>query len=722
MKFPKPRVLEENTFPDLTLTQPDLFKKMIRDKVFPNLGTKMDIYFDSTIRFLKEKAKEKTQNLKVNYKKLNKKLYFMINSIGNKSFNSLIDTGAANSLIHAKLANRLNLSYEPTKMTLMTATGTSEDAILGIAHTTVDMYTEEEVGIVICVDFIVTTQLNGLDAILGAEFLFNTPELKGLDNEGLNWTVEDRKYRTPIFEEGKLKGRRHEIKDGQKIRIECRECKKQTEQTEQAKATKVKNCSKLFSHSVKETYDEETLPEGESFFDENLEVKFEILDKKFTIEDGDYSQCPHNWQSKVRKLVEEFKDRFSTSKLDLEKTDIMTADLPTLKGRKVQQKCRRLPNHRYEFAVKALTQLQKAGVIRESNSEWKSNVVMIPKPIAKDELRSTTKSDMQSRKDEKSQLYRICLDFRELNSILIFPQQSQFTSIDSLLYTLQGKKVVSMDISSSFFIIPIREEDKHKTSFWCNDREYEFESLVMGLKSSPWWLKKFMEKAFSKESFQECSVILSSAEKALIPDSFEKMMKSYFDDCFVYADTYEQLFIAFKLVLVAARKAKIKFSIEKSTFFCTELKVLGYSFNTENAVLHMDQLKSSAIQNMKKPSSLYELHSRLASFQYQQQFLPYMKHILYPLHFMLRKRVFEWGELEEEAWQLAKHLSILGMRLVIPDPKENLVLTTDASKVAAAACLFREKNGELDLVAVNSKYFAVVDLNKCSYILESIAL
>ena len=62
-------------------------------------------------------------------------------------------------------------------------------------------------------------------------------------------------------------------------------------------------------------------------------------------------------------------------------------------------------------------------------------------------------------------------------------------------------------------------------------------------------------------------------------------MKSYFDDCFVYADTYEQLLIAFKLVLVAARKAKIKFSIEKSTFFCTELKVLGYTFNTENAVL-----------------------------------------------------------------------------------------------------------------------------------------
>jgi hypothetical protein len=60
--------------------------------------------------------------------------------------------------------------------------------------------------------------------------------------------------------------------------------------------------------------------------------------------------------------------------------------------------------------------------------------------------------------------------------------------------------------------------------------------------------------------------------------------------------------------------------------------------------------------------------------------------------------------------------------LTVPEPGDNLVLTTDASKIAASACLFRERNGKLELVAVNSKYFAATDLNKCSYMLESIAL
>jgi hypothetical protein len=58
-----------------------------------------------------------------------------------------------------------------------------------------------------------------------------------------------------------------------------------------------------------------------------------------------------------------------------------------------------------------------------------------------------------------------------------------------------------------------------------------------------------------------------------------------------------------------ARDAKIKFSIEKSTFLTTKVKILGYEFDTKDAILTMDKLKASAIANLKKPSSLYELHT-----------------------------------------------------------------------------------------------------------------
>jgi hypothetical protein len=48
-------------------------------------------------------------------------------------------------------------------------------------------------------------------------------------------------------------------------------------------------------------------------------------------------------------------------------------------------------------------------------------------------------------------------------------------------------------------VIPIREEDRYKTAFWLNDLAFEFNVLVMGLKSSPYHLKKFMEKAYSND-------------------------------------------------------------------------------------------------------------------------------------------------------------------------------------------------------------------------------
>ena len=244
----------------------------------------------------------------------------------------------------------------------------------------------------------------------------------------------------------------------------------------------------------------------------------------------------------------------------------------------------------------------------------------------------------------------------------------------------------------------------------------------MGLKSSPYHLKKFIEKVFNDDTYEKFSKDLSISERKLLPGSFRKIIKTYFNDTFIFADNYDILFVVLKLVLIVSQSAKIKFSIGKCTFFTQKIKILGHFFDTKDTILAMDKLKASAIINMKKTASLYELHSRLSSFQYQSVFVPYLKHISYPLQFLLRKGEFRWTEIEELSWQLLKQVATMNLRLAIPEPDENLFLTTDASKIAALANLFREKDGVLELVAVSSIFFSSNDLNKCSYVLESIAL
>ncbi|MFO0004812.1 MAG: reverse transcriptase domain-containing protein, partial [bacterium] len=144
------------------------------------------------------------------------------------------------------------------------------------------------------------------------------------------------------------------------------------------------------------------------------------------------------------------------------------------------------------------------------------------------ELRENSKSDMLD-KTKKVELFRICLDFRELNNCLVFPKQVQFVNLELLLHKLKNKVCVSMDISSAFFIIPIRKEDRYKTAFWVNDLSYEFNGLVMGLKSSPYHLKMFMNIVFSAEQYEKLKKQLSQAERDLLPPSFDDLVISYFD-------------------------------------------------------------------------------------------------------------------------------------------------------------------------------------------------
>jgi hypothetical protein len=292
--------------------------------------------------------------------------------------------------------------------------------------------------------------------------------------------------------------------------------------------------------SFKDSFEDETLPPSDQAFEEPHELKFEILDKKISLDEGDYSNCPLEWLAPLKTMLNDFHDRFSKKKLDIEVTDLYTADLETFPGRKVVQRVRILPQHKFDFALKAIRQLEAAGVVRESDSPWRSNVVMIPKPMGKNELRANTKADYQTGNQHEAQHYRICLDFRDLNDILVFPKQVAFPTLEKFLYKLRNKVVISVDISSSFYVIPIREKDRYKTSFWLNDLAFEFNVLVMGLKSSPYHLKKFMDLVFSNENYDKFTSELSQKERKLLSPSFDDIIASYFDDVFVIGDTYEQ--------------------------------------------------------------------------------------------------------------------------------------------------------------------------------------
>jgi bifunctional DNase/RNase len=95
------------------------------------------------------------------------------------------------------------------------------------------------------------------------------------------------------------------------------------------------------NHNIRDNMEEETLPPSDILFDDMQELKFELLEKTITLEAADYSDCPAEYLHPLKDLLNNFSHRFSKSKLDLEITNLYTADLPTKKGKIVQQKVRR---------------------------------------------------------------------------------------------------------------------------------------------------------------------------------------------------------------------------------------------------------------------------------------------------------------------------------------------------------------------------------------------
>ena len=99
------------------------------------------------------------------------------------------------------------------------------------------------------------------------------------------------------------------------------------------------------------------------------------------------------------------------------------------------------------------------GIIRRSNSKYISPLMT----------------------SEKKNSVRVCIDGRELNKRLIMDHESP-RNIEELLQIYQKIQVMtSLDLTSSFRQIPLKEESKQYTAFMHEGKIYKFEVCPFGM-------------------------------------------------------------------------------------------------------------------------------------------------------------------------------------------------------------------------------------------------
>jgi hypothetical protein len=211
-------------------------------------------------------------------------------------------------------------------------------------------------------------------------------------------------------------------------------------------------------------------------------------------------------------------------------------------SRPIKQRPYRIPVHLQTVVHQQVAEMLERGLIRSSTSPWSSPIVLAPK---------------------KDGNYRVCVDFRQVNSVTKKDAQPM-PRIDDILDQLGGARCFStLDLASGYWLVPLREEDREKTAFSVGVNHYEFTVMPFGLTNAPATLQRMM------------STILKGVKGCLV----------FLDDIIIFADTWEEHYLILEEVLGRIRAAGLKLKREKCRFGKSSVKFLGHVVSAQGTGL-----------------------------------------------------------------------------------------------------------------------------------------
>ncbi|GJY49280.1 putative reverse transcriptase domain-containing protein [Tanacetum coccineum] len=242
---------------------------------------------------------------------------------------------------------------------------------------------------------------------------------------------------------------------------------------------------------------------------------------------------------------------------------------------------------------------------------------------------------------KKDGSFRMCIDYRELNKLTV-KNRYPLPRIDDLFDQLQGSSIfLKIDMRSGYHQLRVREQDIPKTAFRTRYGHYEFQVMPFGLTNAP---------ADKKEHEEHLKAILELLKK-------EKL----------YA----------------------KFS--KCEFWIPKVQFLGHVIDSRG--IHVDPAKIESIKDWASPKTPTEIRQFLGLAGYYRRFIEGFSKIAKPMTKLTQKGIkFDWGEKEENAFQLIKQKLCSAPILALPEGSEGFVVYCDASHKGLGAVLMqREK-------------------------------
>ena len=373
----------------------------------------------------------------------------------------------------------------------------------------------------------------------------------------------------------------------------------------------------------------------------------------------------------IANLLLRFRDILSEHDNDLGLTTLVEHVIDTGDAKPVKLPPRRTP---LAFAGEdraALEKLQSQGTTRPSNSPRAALLVFV-------------------RKRDGS--VRPCVDFRQLNDRTkkdAFPIPRTQDCLDAL----EGSVFFStLDITSAYNQIPIRDEDIPKTAFVTKYGLYEFITMPFGLCNAPATFQRLMEIALGGLQWSTCLI--------------------YLDDVIVFSKTFREHLSRLEQVLEIIHSAGLKLKPRKCHLFESEVTFLGHVLSQDGLRPNPDNIQK--LMDWPVPGNVTEVRGFLGLRNYYRRFVRNYSQIAQPLIDLTRKgKSFTWSLDCQKAFDTIKNILSSAEVMAFPADEGEYILDTDASDKSLGAVLSQVQGGVERVVPFGSRSLNKAERNYC---------
>jgi len=306
--------------------------------------------------------------------------------------------------------------------------------------------------------------------------------------------------------------------------------------------------------------------------------------------------------------------------------------------------------------------LKAKNLIRDSTSPWSAPVSLVNK---------------------KDGSKRMVIDYRRLNAITIDDKQP-LPLIQDVIDRLRGAKYFStLDAASGYWHVAIAEDSIEKTAFSTADGHFEWLVMPFGLKNAPPTFQRIIQTALKGFLFNNVIV--------------------YLDDIIVFSEAIDEHLKLLDNIFTRLENVGIKLRRDKCQLARLEVEYLGHtiSFNEVRPA----PAKLLAVKEFPEPRNRKEVQRFLGLSGYFRRFINQYTKTAYPLTQLTRKDIdFNWGLDQQTAFNSLKNSLLTEPVLSIFDPKKEIFLHTDASKIGIGAILTqKDSNGHEKVIAYYSR-------------------